>query len=298
MKSYDGLRDEMEAIQQQIVEALRLIYRTVRSFLRVIENVVSPSTACVLQNLFLLLHGSKLRFYYDKESKLFVATENATKRYFGDMNRGFNFYGRSLFTRGKNLSDSYCLENITFKKSDIVVDCGANYADLFISLDGKIQENNYITFEPGPIEYKCITKSVPNARNFNVGLSNFEGEMEFYLCSESGDSSLVQPKKYTDIVKVKVTTLDKIIASEGIDRFKLLKLEAEGWEPEILDGASESLKKCEYVAIDGGHERGVNCEATFHTLNNILLGNDFVMIDIYGPAYRALYQNTVIASEK
>tara|TARA_Y100001970_G_scaffold195818_1_gene238047 strand:+ start:286 stop:1152 length:867 start_codon:yes stop_codon:yes gene_type:complete len=283
-------------------DLLRISYKILRSLIRIIQRQVSPSAACKIQNLFLvILHytayilknkniKSDVRFFYEKSSKLFYAEEGSIRRYFGEMDRGFHAYERGLIRRGQSLSNSYCLQNVNFNSSDIVIDCGANYADLFISLSNYINETNYITFEPGPSEYNCIKKNVPKARNYNYGLSDKEGEMEFYLCSASGDSSLVEPKNYTDIIKVNVTTLDLFVAKNNIEHCKLLKLEAEGWEPEILDGAKEFLSKCEYVAIDGGRERGVNEEATFHILNNKLLNNGFEMIDIYGPVYRALYR--------
>ena len=160
---------------------------------------------------------------------------------------------------------------------------------MFIPLQEIIDEENYIAFEPGPIEFKCISKSLPKARNLNVGLSNKEDVMKFYLCSATGDSSLVETQNYTEIIEVEVTTLDNFAKLHNINSCKLLKLEAEGWEPEILNGAKDFIKKCEYIVIDGGPERGLNDELTFQRLNNKLLNSGYEMIDICGFAYRALY---------
>ena len=200
-------------------------------------------------------------------------------------------YGYSLFKRGKLLFKSYCLQHIKFHKNDIVIDCGANYADLFLELKNKILIKNYITFEPNLEEYNCIIKSVPNARNLNLGLSNRNGEMNLFLPLFGGDASLVKPQKFNKIQKVKVITLDTFIKNEKITNCKLLKLEAEGWGPEVLEGAKKFLKICQYIAIDGSRERGCNKNLTFHLINNILLKNNYVMIDLNGPAYRALYKN-------
>ena len=93
------------------------------------------------------------------------------------------------------------------------------------------------------------------------------------MSSSAGDSSLIKPAYFNDIIKIKVTTLDKIMTATGITRCKLLKLETEGWEPEILQGASKFLRCCEYVAIDGGLERGENSVSTFNLLNNFLMKN-------------------------
>ena len=281
-----------------ILDYLKLFYRTIVFVLRILQKLVSPNAACFLQNIFLFLHGSQLRFKFDSHNSLFIAEEKQLIRYFGDMTRGFDLYGRSLFTRGRQLADQYCLNQIMFDKDDVVIDCGANYADLFIFLDGKIKQENYIAFEPGPIEYKCISKSLPKAQIHNLGLSSEEGVLDFYLCSELGDSSFIKPKSYTEIIKVNVIKLDNFDSLSSFNKFKLLKLEAEGLEPEILIGAKNLIKKCEYIAIDGGRERGINLDLTFHTLNNFLLNNEFVMIDIYGPIYRGLYKNIKFDKDK
>ena len=274
-----------------LVDTLRLLHSILMELVHSLCLKTPPTVSCQLHNFLFFLQRRKIRFKYVKHLQLYEAKEHGEAKFFGDLQRGFECYSRGFQRRGEFLAHSYCLHEIEFAPDDIVIDCGANYADLFIFLKSHIKEANYVTFEPGPVEYKCISMNVPDARNLNLGLSNELGELDFYLCSKTGDSSLVKPIKYTDVVKVNVTTLDYFMAAEGIGSCKLLKLEAEGWEPEILDGAKNFIRKCEYVAIDGGRERGENCELTFHTLNNYLLKNGFVMQDIYGPSYRAVYKN-------
>jgi len=265
-------------------------YRTIVLALRRLQIICPPKLACKLQNLFVALHGSQNRFTYDEEKRLYIVTEAELFRYFGDMTRGFDFYARSIKKRGDNIATSYCLKHVKFSSNDVVIDCGANYGDLHLYLRDKINEKNYIAIEPGPTEYQCLLNSLPKARILNLGLSNSDGELDFYLCSKSGDSSLVMPKKYTEVVRVSVKTLDGLAEDLKITKCRLLKIEAEGWEPEIFHGAKEFIKFCDYVAIDGGPERGVNEESTFPAINNFLMKNGFEMIDIHGPYYRALFK--------
>ena len=60
----------------------------------------------------------------------------------------------------------------------------------------------------------------------------------------------------------------------------------------VVLGLGKSINICEYIAIDGGYERGVHKEQTFTTQANFLLNNGFKMIDIYFPYCRALFMNT------
>ena len=201
-----------------------LIYRTIVITLRHLQRCCSPSFACKLQNLFVAAHRAKIRYRYNQKNGLYIATENDLVRYFGDMGRGFDFYARSIEKRGKNLADSYCMQHISFNCNDVVIDCGANYGDLYLYLKDKIKESNYIAIEPGPMEYKCLLNSVPEAQVLNLGLSNSNGELDFYLCSKSGDSSFVKPRNYTDVVKVKIKTLDCLVKELKVSSCKILML--------------------------------------------------------------------------
>ena len=70
-----------------------------------------------------------------------------------------------------------------------------------------------------------------------------------------------------------------------------MKLEAEGFEPEILLGAKDSIKYINYVAIDGGYERGIKQEETFTKLTNRLIESGFSIIFVNFKFGRALFNN-------
>ena len=116
----------------------------------------------------------------------------------------------------------------------------------------------------------------------------FTGES---IATSNGDSSLIKPKNFQETIKVEVIRLDQLMNELKLEKVKLLKLEAEGFEPEILIGAGERIKDIEYIAIDGGYERGIEEEQTFTTLTNYLIKKDFEISDIYFPWYRALFKN-------
>ena len=278
-------------IKKFVLESGVLLFKVLLGVIRVFQRMASPTTASHLQNIFLFFCGSPVRHGYDKKKKLYIAKQQGLIRYYGEKDRGFRFYAPSIVARGELLSNSYCLESVIFEKDDVVVDCGANYGDLYIHLADKVAEKNYIAIEPSPIEYKCLINSLPNARILNLGLSDQDGVLDFYVCSNLGDSSIVEPPNYTNVVKVKVRRMDSVASSLNIEKCKLFKLEAEGWELEILQGAREFIRICKYIAVDGGPERGVDAQPTFHALNNFLLKHGFEMISINGPDYRALYRN-------
>ena len=107
----------------------------------------------------------------------------------------------------------------------------------------------------------------------NIALFDNVGEFEFFLSSECGDSSLIQPPSYSSRIMVKTTTIDEYFKDEP--KIKLLKIEAQGLEPEILRGSVNTLNRIEYVAVDGGPERGLNRETTIECVANFLIQNGF-----------------------
>lgn len=266
-----------------------LYYRAIGRCIIKLAPWMPKKLTCIFFNLLLWATCSPSRYRYDYKRQHFYAYESNRRRYFSELTLGFDFYSRGINKRGKDLFSSYCLEHIHFSADDVVIDCGANLADLFLGLEGRLKKTNYITFEPSPKEYYCIQQNVPDAQNYNVGLSNQIGEMTFYVSSRGADSSFVRPRVFTETVTTAVTTLDHFIQKAGLSQCKLLKLEAEGFEPEILDGAQNFLKICEYVAIDGGPERGEAQLQTFSRLSNILYQSGFEMVDIHFPGNRGLF---------
>tara|TARA_B110000483_G_scaffold224595_1_gene283516 strand:+ start:559 stop:960 length:402 start_codon:yes stop_codon:yes gene_type:complete len=96
---------------------------------------------------------------------------------------------------------------------------------------------------------------------------------------------------YREIINVPVIRLDKLIDELNIDKIKLLKIEAEGYDPEVLEGLGDKMRICQYIAVDGGYERVVKSEQTLKIISKHLLNNGFEMMDIYFPWCRALFVN-------
>ena len=116
---------------------------------------------------------------------------------------------------------------------------------------------------------------------------NADGELEFFVSSQGADSSLIEPLSFDDKIKVPVKRLESYVSS----KIKLLKLEAEGAEPEILEGLGDKLDLVEYVSADLEYERGIQCESTLVPVTNYLLEHDFELVDVSHGRICALYKN-------
>ena len=84
--------------------------------------------------------------------------------------------------------------------------------------------------------------------------------------------------------------MDELI-DEIDSNVKLIKIEGEGSEPEILEGLKKNLKKVQYITIDVGFERGIDQTSTYKECENYLLNNNFELINFNKKKYVLLFKN-------
>jgi FkbM family methyltransferase len=158
-----------------------------------------------------------------------------------------------------------------------VIDIGANVGEF---TQGAINHNAEMIFayEPDPIAFYCLKKNTSERKNvkiFELAVSNSNSIKDFYKATHTADSSLIEPPSYDEIIKVRNVTLDSQLEMFP-KRIDLIKIEAEGFEPEIIEGAFETLKRTKYVAVDVGPERyGLKTETE---VTNLLSSQGFKVI--------------------
>ena len=91
----------------------------------------NPNFSVRMANTKLKFKRSSLRIKYNKKEKLFSIKDGNKTHFFGNLVRGYGLYGKGLAKRASMLFNSYLLNNISFNSNDYVVDCGANYGDLW-----------------------------------------------------------------------------------------------------------------------------------------------------------------------
>jgi FkbM family methyltransferase len=197
-------------------------------------------------------------------------------------------YSNGLLARSLTLQNEYLIKNINFTENDEIIDCGANNGDFFLCFNKKI---NYTGIEPSKIEYSNLCHNIKNQNLINKALfKNSNSYLDFYVSGEYGDNSLIKINEFTEIYKVETITLDDII-NKISKNIKLIKIEAEGAEPEILEGLKSNISKVEYITIDCGFERGFKKESTLAPCVNYLLNNNYELIDFSNKRIVCLFKN-------
>ncbi len=242
---------------------------------------------CFLFNFRAFVRRKPIRFSFDPTTLFYRADSDGYFRYFHSKFANLIDYSNGIEQRGNDLGTVYFLPQIEFSAGDRVVDCGANVGDLKLYFDINDIDVEYIGIEPSPLEYECLASNVQPCKIYNMGLWSEEGELVFYVSSHNADSSFIKPSQYTHVCKVPTNRLDKLISG----RVKLLKVEAEGAEPEVLEGCESLLPNIEYISADLGFERGVDCESTLPQTVNYLFEQGFELVEIGYPRLIALFHN-------
>ena len=190
-------------------------------------------------------------------------------------------YKKGIGARLDPLAGEYMFQNVNFEAGGTVVDCGANIGKIGVLLAKRFSHLDHIAFEPGRLESKVCRLNNPGKKCVNAALWFEDTELESFNKSSTADSSVIAFQGFDETTKVAAISLDTFCEREKIDTATLLKLEAEGAEPEILKGAHQTLSKTRFVSVDCGFERGQSKESTLPAVSNFLIQNDFEMQSIY-----------------
>ena len=90
-----------------------------------------------------------------------------------------------------------------------------------------------------------------NGNTFQFGLSDKDQKMNLYVDSTSADTSLEETDS-NEVYEIDVKALD----SFDFDDVKLIKIDGEGHEMKILQGARKTLAKTKFVSVDHSAEKG------------------------------------------
>ena len=240
----------------------------------------SNNFICKYLNLFFKFNG-KLVY----EENKFVKINQNSKLYYPNLRITRVLLDEKYFL--EHLYDSYLLNNIDFNDQDLVIDCGANVGELFLSIKSNNPNIQYIGFEPDDQVFECLQLNT-NLKSSNICLSNESGEKNFFIDSLGANSSVYESEPGMDSMVVKVEKLENLYPDTEI---KLLKIDAEGSELEVLEGSKKIFNNIDYISVDCGAEKGINQDTTFVDVNNYLISNNFSLIGINQNRLICLYRN-------
>jgi FkbM family methyltransferase len=169
--------------------------------------------------------------------------------------------GRHIFKRGVHEPDlsKWLLENVAFEHGDVVFDIGANIGWYALLLDRTVPHGVEIfAFEPDAANFALLQENLRlnQARsvvpvNRAVGADAATRTLYRYANKNLGRHSLL-PLNDGEQVPVEVTSLDGFVEERSLQNRvpRLIKVDVEGYEFQVLAGATSVLRACDTVLAE------------------------------------------------
>jgi FkbM family methyltransferase len=125
-----------------------------------------------------------------------------------------------------------------------VFDVGANIGQSALKYRAAFPEAKIYSFEPVKKTYERLKENVKKYNAIschNIALGGCNGQEKIYLTGQSVTSSFIKSDKVVGEEVVQVCTVDTFVLENQIRRIDLLKIDAEGFDLEVLKGAENML---------------------------------------------------------
>jgi len=142
------------------------------------------------------------------------------------------------------------LQNIS--SGDTVIDVGANIGEFSLIASKKVgPSGQVIIIEPLPetvvyLKNNLLLNNFTNCSVYECAIGSKIGKMTMYKKNENATMGLLDPVSGEDKMiragEIEVKTIDDILSTKKISKVKMLKIDVEGHEYEVLLGSIQSLK--------------------------------------------------------
>ncbi len=151
----------------------------------------------------------------------------------------------------KLLSNSNYNCRLTRQSIDIIFDIGANVGQTAIKLSKAFPHAEIYSFEPVQKTFKDLQANVKHYKNIHpycLGFGKQNEQKEIYIYSKSllssciPESPVMSSRKSCGVATLELETIDAYCHKHQISSIDLLKVDTEGFDFEVIQGAQELLK--------------------------------------------------------
>lgn len=181
-------------------------------------------------------------------------------------------------------------------KPKTIFDIGANVGQTVDFYRNIYPNASIYSFEPIPKTYAELERSCngkQGVKTFNIAFGEKKESMDIQVVkdetsvvnslSDKFQDNLKSDAESYETVKIKVETLDDFVNEHGIGKIDLLKIDTEGYEVQVLNGAKNLLASGKVSAIicEAGFMRSNPRNTYFGDINDILEQHGYALFGIY-----------------
>jgi FkbM family methyltransferase len=208
----------------------------------------------------------------------------------GDLRIGLDrsgHIGSAIYWRGIHSFAEAQLIRDHLPVDGVFLDVGANQGELTLIAARQARRGRVIAFEPVPRWFAMLEENVrrngwSHVTVVNRALSDREAEVEMYTSEEGRTNEGLSSLRSTGDRNVPVATvstlpLDAFVEREGLSRVDLIKIDVEGAERAVIDGASRTLERFRPNLILEWNEPATDPEPTAPSLRRDLRAQGYAL---------------------
>lgn len=172
----------------------------------------------------------------------------------------------------------------------VVFDVGANIGQSATKFFDAFRGARIYSFEPTGGTFSTLEKAVrqcPNVSCHRLAFGGKDGSATLFLTgaadANSSTNSLIEPRNPVATETVEMRTIDSFAREARIPRLDLLKIDAEGFDLEVLIGAREMLsrQKVAFVLTEVGFDPTDKRHVLFDDVRSFLMPFGFSVFGFY-----------------
>ena len=150
--------------------------------------------------------------------------------------------------------NEYDVEDFEINTNDTVIDIGAHIGLFSLLVSQLCKTGKILSFEPVSENFDLLVSNlklnrIENILPFNMAVSKNSGRLDLFLNNDQSAHSIFS--KSSESISAESTSLQKIFDENKISSCKLLKLDCEGAEYQIIDSLpSEYLDKIQNIVME------------------------------------------------
>jgi FkbM family methyltransferase len=173
-----------------------------------------------------------------------------------------------------------------------IFDVGGNFGQTALLFAKAFPAATIYTFEPVPSSFSRLQKAVcghNRIKLFNTALGDKAGTITMNLTQSAGSNTILQSSAATGSVTVTINTIDSFVTTNAIEVIDLLKIDVEGYELPVIEGAAQLIKRggIRYIYAECVLPKDDQSPHTsFFDLHQVLDKNGFCFVTYYGEGFR------------